>query len=202
MIRTSSYTQARQIFREYNGLLRTAQAIDLGIPSATLYAMRDAGVIVQESRGLYRLGDVELATHPDLVQVCQRVPKAVVCLISALDFHDLTTQIPHRITIALPRAARKPKLDYPRIQVVHMAELAYESGIETHDADGFPIRVYSVEKSIADCIKFRRMVGIDVVQEALRLYLSRPPIHLDALLHFAQINRVEGLLRRYLEVLV
>ena len=164
--------------------------------------MRDAGVIIQESRGLYRLDGVELTTHPDLVQVCQRVPKAVVCLISALDFHDLTTQIPHQIAIALPRGARKPKLDYPRIQVVHMAELAYESGIETHDADGFSIRVYSAEKSIADCIKFRRRLGTDVVQEALHLYLSRPPIRLDALLSFAQINRVESLLRRYLEVLV
>lgn len=202
MIGISSYAQARQIFREHNGLLRTAQAIDLGVPPATLYAMRDAGVIIRESRGLYRLGDVELATHPDLVQVCRRVPKAVVCLISALDFHELTTQIPHRISIALPRGARKPKLDYPLIQVVHMAELAYHSGIETHDADGLPIRVYSAEKSVADCIKFRRMVGIDVVQEALHLYLNRSPIQLDALLHFAQINRVERMLRRYLEVLV
>lgn len=201
-MKTSSYAEARQIFREHKGLLRTAQAIDLGIPSATLYAMRDAGVIVQESRGLYRLDGVELTTHPDLVQVCQRVPKAVVCLISALDFHDLTTQIPHRIAIALPRGARKPKLDYPRVQVVHMAEPAYEAGIETHDADGFAIRVYSAEKTIADCIKFRRRLGTEIVQEALRLYLSRPSIHLDALLRFAQINRVEGLLRRYLDVLV
>ena len=202
MIKTSSYAKARQVFQEHSGVLRTAQAIDCGIPPATLYAMRHAGVIVQESRGLYRLADVELTTHPDLVQVCQRVPKAIICLISALDFHDLTTQIPHRITVALLRGARKPRLDYPLIQVVHMAEPAYRSGIETHDADGLPIRVYSAEKTIADCIKFRRMVGIDVVQESLGFYLSRPPIHLDALLHFAQINRVERLLRHYLEVLV
>lgn len=202
MMKTSSYARARQTFREHHGLLRTARAIELGISPATLYAMRDAGVIVQESRGLYRLADVVLATHPDLVQVCQRVPNAIVCLISALDFHDLTTQIPHRVSIALPRGARVPKLDYPLIQVVHMAEPAYAIGIEVHDADGLPVRVYSAEKTLADCIKFRRMVGSDVIQEALRSYLNHSPMKVAQLLHFAQINRVERLLRHYLEVLV
>jgi hypothetical protein len=202
MSRTRSYAKARQIFEQHSGVLRTAQAIRHGIPPATLYAMRDAQVIIQESRGLYRLADVELATHPDLVQVCQRIPKAVVCLTSALDFHELTTQIPFRVTIALPRGARTPKLDYPAIQVVHMVEPAYCAGIENHTIDGLPVRVYRAEKTIADCIKYRRIVGIDVIQEALRLYLNQAPIHLDALLQFAQINRVERPLRRYLEVLV
>ena len=197
-----SYANARQIFRQHSGVLRTAKAIAQGIPPATLYAMRDAGIIVRESRGLYRLAEVELTTYPDLVQVCQRVPKAVICLISALDFHDLTTQMPRQITIALPRGERKPKLDYPHIQVVHMAKPAYAAGIEMHDADGLPIRVYSPEKTIADIIKFRNTVGIDLVQESLRLYLGRPSVQLVKLLQFAQINRVEGLLRRYLEVLV
>ena len=121
MTKTVSYAKAREIFREHNGLLRTAQAIKLGIPPATLYAMRNAGVITQESRGLYRLAEAGLVSNPDLVYVCQRVPKAVVCLISALDFHDLTTQVPHWVTIALPRGARKPTLDFPPVRAVHMS---------------------------------------------------------------------------------
>lgn len=199
---TLPYAKARQVFREHHGVMRTVQAIENGIPPATLYAMRDSGIIIREGRGLYRLVEIELATHPDLVQVCQRVPKAVICLVSALDFHDLTTQIPRRVMLALPRGARTPQLDYPFVQAVHMASTAYSAGIETHQADGFPIRVYSAEKSVTDCIKFRRMIGIDVVQEAMRLYLGRQPVHLDALVHFAEINRVERLLRRYLEILV
>jgi predicted transcriptional regulator of viral defense system len=202
MMKKTTYSAARQLFREHNGVLRTAQAVALGIPSATLYAMRETGIIVQESRGLYRLDEVELDQYPDLVQICQRVPKAVVCLISALDFHELTTQIPPRVTIALPRGARKPKIDYPPVQTVHMAPDAFEVGIDVHEINGLPVRVYSPEKTIADCIKFRRMVGIDVVQEALTRYIGSTPLRVDDLLRYARIDRVEKQLRRYLEVLV
>lgn len=202
MTKTVSYAKAREIFREHNGLLRTAQAIKLGIPPATLYAMRSAGVITQESRGLYRLAEAELASNPDLVYVCQRVPKAVVCLISALDFHDLTTQVPHWVTIALPRGARKPTLDFPPVRSVHMSESSYLAGIEIHESDGLPIRVYCAEKTIADCIKFRGTIGVDVMQEALRFYMQHRSFRVDLLLHYARINRVERLLQRYMEMLI
>lgn len=202
MVNNTVYSAARQIFREHNGVLRTAQAIALGIPPATIYAMRDAGIIVQESRGLYRLDEVEIDQHPDLVQICQRVPKAVICLISALDFFELTTQIPPRVTIALPRGTRKPKIDYPPVQTVHMAPAAYEVGIDVPEVNGLPVRIYSPEKTITDCIKFRRLVGIDVVQEALTNYIGSSSLRIADLLRYAEINRVEKHLRRYLEVLV
>ena len=102
--------RATKIFQDHNGILRTQQAIRYGIAPRTLYEMRDVGKILRESRGLYRMADADLGSHTDLVQVALRIPKGVICLISALSFHDLTTQIPHQVYVALPIDAEKPRL--------------------------------------------------------------------------------------------
>ena len=194
--------RARDLFARHRGYLRTAQALNLGIAPATLYEMARSGILLQEARGLYRLAEAELPGHPDLVTVVHRVPKAVVCLISALVLHELTTQIPHRVYIALPKDTKKPRLNYPPIDVVWLSGLTYTEGIERHDLNGTMVPVYCAAKTVADCFRFRRKIGLDVALEALRDYLKKAPGHISELLAFAQINRVRRVIQPYLESLL
>src|SRR3990172_13302402 len=134
--------KAKAIFREHDGLLRTTEAIKLGIHPRTLYAMRGAGDLEQLSRGLYRLADLPPLGNPDLVSVALRVPNGVVCLISALAFQDITTQIPHEVYVAVERGAERPRLDYPPLRAFWFSRAAFRAGIETHTVDGVPVHVY------------------------------------------------------------
>jgi predicted transcriptional regulator of viral defense system len=194
--------RARDLFARHRGYLRTAQALKLGIAPATLYEMARSGIVMQEAWGLYRLVEAELPGCPDLVTIAHRVPKGVVCLISALAFHDLTTQIPHWVYIALPKDTKKPRLDSPQIDVVWLSGRAYTEGIERHDLDGTVVPVYSAAKTVADCFRFRRKVGTDVAIEALKEYLRKTRGDVCELLAFAQINRVNRIMQPYLESLV
>lgn len=194
--------QAIEIFTAHKGILKTSQALALGISPRTLYAMRDAGLIRQISRGVYQLAAQEPPGNPDLVSVALRIPKAVICLISALYFYGLTTQIPHKVYIALPQAAEKPRLDFPPLDIVWLSGKSYNAGIIEQQVDSVPIKIYSREKTIADCFKFRTKIGIDVALEALKDYIKTPGREIDELLSYARIDRVEKLISRYLEALL
>jgi predicted transcriptional regulator of viral defense system len=196
---TSATIRAIQQFRQHQGLLRTAQAMRLGIAPRTLYALRASGAIVPVSRGLYRLADLPPLDQPDLVTVALKIPRAVLCLISALDFHDLTTQIPHAVHIALPSAAERPRLAYPPLRLFWFSGEAYTSGIEVHQLGGIAVQIYSPEKTVADCFKFRNKIGLEVAIEALRRWRARPSYELLRLQNFSRICRVEKLMRPYLE---
>ncbi len=174
----------------------------MGIAPRTLYAMRDAGIIRRISRGVYQLASQELPGNPDLISVALRIPKAVICLISALHFYGMTTQIPHKVYIALPQSAERPRLDFPPTDIVWLSEKSYRAGITEQQVDDIPIKIYSREKTIADCFKFRNKIGIDIALEALRDYLKLPDRQLDQLLVYARIDRVESLISRYLEALI
>ena len=192
--------KAEEIFRECGGQMRMSHAIEHGITRYMLYKLRDDGIIDPVSRGVYRLSELPPISNPDLVTVSLRFPKAVICLVSALAYYDLTTQIPHRVSIAIPREARVPSLDYPPITVHRFSKTSYHSGIEEHRIDNLPIQIYSPEKTLADCFKFRRRVGMDVILEALKLYKSRRKPKINEILDYARINRVEKVMRPYLEV--
>lgn len=148
------------------------------------------------------MAEREPLSNPDLVQIALRIPNAVICLISALDLYDLTSQIPHQVFIALPRLAEKPRLDYPPLNITWLSQKVYSSGITKLDIDGFSIKVYSKEKTIADCFKFRHKIGIDVAIEALKEYITLPDRQIDQLFKYARLDRVDKLVTRYLEVLV
>jgi predicted transcriptional regulator of viral defense system len=195
-------TKAREAFLARGGVLRTSQALRAGIHPQTLYAMRDAGLLERVSRGLYRLADLPALSDPDLVPVGLRVPGGVICLISALSFHELTTEIPHEVYLALKRGAEPPRLGYPPVRVFWFSGAAFTEGIETHLVDGIALRVYSPEKTIADCLKYRHKLGLDVALEALKLYRSRGRMKIEELLRCARICRVERIMRPYLEVLL
>jgi predicted transcriptional regulator of viral defense system len=182
--------------------MKTQEALRAGIHPRILYAMRDEGLIVNLSRGLFRRADLPPLGNPDLVAVAGRVPQGVVCLISALAFHELTTQIPHEVYLALERGARPPRITYPPIRIFWFKGAAFHTGIETRQVDGVPVRVYGPEKTLADCFKYRNRIGLDVALEALRLYVRRKGMDLDRFLHFARTCRVERVLRPYLEALL
>ena len=200
--RASRFERAIAVFERHGGILHTVQALRGGIHPATLYAMRDSGMLEVVSRGVYRLASNPPLGNPDLVTVATRIPSGVICLISALAFHEITTQIPHEVHIALPRGAEEPRLDYPPIKTYRFAGHAYREGVETHEVDGVIVRVYTPEKTLADCFKFRNRVGLDTAVEAVRLYRERKRVKVDEIMRYAAICRVKKVVRPYLEALL
>ena len=197
-----SFEIARDIFLRNKGMLRAFEAKELGIDLKTLQEMVDASVLKREGRGVYRLANLPPLSNPDLVQIAIRIPNSVICLISALSFHALTTQSPYKIYIAVPRNSNKPQIEYPPIDVIRLGEKAFSSGIDKHNIDGVDVNIYSKEKTVADCFKFRNKIGQDVAIEALKEYLRGPDRDIEKLLHYARIDRVEKVLRPYIEAIV
>ena len=195
----TAWSRAQQIIQDNGGIIRTAEAIKAGIHPRTIYQLRDNGELEQLSRGVYRLAGKEVVSNPDLVIVATRIPQAVVCLISALAFHEITTQIPHAVSIALARGVDSPRLDYPPITTHRFSEPTLRTGIEEHKIDSVSIKIYNPEKTLADCFKFRNKIGMDIVLEALKLYKAHKRFNLGDLLKYAKICRVEKIMRPYLE---
>ncbi len=193
------FARAIASFEKKGGILRTTQALRAGIHSATLYALRDAGTIEMLSRGVYRLASSPPLGNPDLVTVAARAPDAVICLISALSFHRLTTQIPHEVHIALPRGTVSPRIVFPPTRTYRFSGKAFTEGVEIHRMEKVEVRIFSPEKTIADCFKFRNHVGIDTAIEALRLYREHKQIRIDDIMKYAVMCRVANIIHPYLE---
>jgi len=191
-----------RLIEQAGGVIRTSVALRAGVHPRVLYRLRDSGVLERVSRGVYRLAAQQPLTDVDLVTVAARIPRAVVCLVSALAFHDITTQIPHAVSIALERGAEPPRLDHPPVSVHRFSGASLTAGVEVHLMDGVTVRVYSREKTLADCFKFRHRLGMDIVLEALKLYAEQEGLHAARLLQYARICRVERTMRPYIEALL
>jgi len=202
MATPAPYQRELNIFKEHGGLLRTSQALELGIHPRYLYDMREAGMIEAVSRGLYRLADMPPLSKPDLATVALRVPQGVLCLVSALAFHEITTQIPHEVHVALAKGSEKPRLKFPPLRCVWLSGKAFSEGVETHKVDGIELRVYSPEKTVADCFKFRNRIGLDVAVEALKYCREKKRSKPDVLLKYAKICRVARIMQPYIEALL
>ena len=196
------YKTVRDQFIAHGGIMSTGEAISSGIHPRTLYAMRDNGKLERLERGLYRLADIAPLSNPDLVPVALKIPKGVVCLISALSFHKLTTQLPHEVYVALPKNAEPPRLSHPPVRIFWFTGKAYAEGIEEYKIDGVTVRIYCSEKAIADSFKYRNKLGLDVALEALKEYFEQQTRNIDDLFHFARICRVEKIMTPYIEALV
>ncbi len=194
--------QAKVLLHRHGGIMRMADALRAGIHRRTLYAMRDAGTVTALARGLYRLVEEPEPANPDLVAVAAKIPRGVIYLISALAFHEMTTQVPHAVWIAIPRNSEPPRLEYPPLRIVRLSPAPYGAGIETHKLDGIAVRVYCREKTLADCFKHRNEIGLDTVLEAIRLYKARGRVDVDAILRYAAVCRVAHVARPYLEALL
>ena len=192
---------ATEVFRANGGTLRTREAADRGVHYSTLYGMRDAGLLEKLSRGVYRLAEIPEPSKYDVVTVAARVPNAVLCLVSALDFHEVGTQIPSGVSIAIGPKDRQPQLDYPPIHVYRFSGRALTSGVEERTVDGAAVRVFSVAKTVADCFKFRNKIGLDVALEALREVVGSRKSTPAEIMEFAEIDRVSKIVRPYLEAM-
>ena len=197
--RSNAREKAKQIISQNGGVIKTSEALQSGIHPRTLYQLRDTGDLEQISRGIYRLTEIEPISNPDFFVVATRVPNSVICLISALSFHEITTQIPHEISVAIPKNSKPSTMEYPPIQFYKYSQESFMAGIEEHQIDGVTVKVYSLEKTLADCFKFRNKIGMDVVLEALKLYKGRKKFDHRKILEYAKICRVDKIVRPYLE---
>jgi predicted transcriptional regulator of viral defense system len=183
------------------GTIRAADAASQGIPWVYVRRLARKGRIQQVSRGVYRAVDDPPSPHHGLVLVALRSPHAVVSLLSALAFHELTTQLPPDVWITIGHKAHPPKLDWPHLRVTRATGTALTEGVQTHELEGVSVRVYSPAKTVVDCFKFRSRVGLDVALEALREYRRQKAGTMDELERFARICRVSRVMRPYLEAL-
>jgi len=192
--------QVLQIIRQL-GIVRAADLETRGVPRGQLYQLLRKGLIERQARGIYVASHHPFTAEHTLAQVAKRVPGGVLCLLTALRFHELTTQDPAEVWIALPEKARKPQLDYPRLRVARFSGAALTEGIETHRLENVDVRVYSAAKTVADCFKYRNKVGIDVAVEALRDFSRRYRGGATELARFARICRVTRVMQPYLDAI-
>ena len=193
--------RATEVFKNAGGTLRTSEAAERGVHYSTLYGMRDVGLLEQLSRGVYRLAELSGLSKQDVVTVAARVPNAVLCLVSALDFHDIGTQIPSAVNIAIGSKDRQPRLDYPPVRVYRLSGRVLTSGVEEHNVDGTVVKVFSIAKTVADCFKFRNRIGSDVAFEALREVVRSHKATAAEIMEFAEIDHVSKIVRPYLEAI-
>ncbi len=183
------------------GLLRAADLDAIDAPRVILTRLTAAGLLERVGRGLYRLSGHSGSEHESLALVALKVPRAVFCLLTALQFHELTTQLPRHIWIAMPSGNHVPRIVYPPIKMVQMTGEIYSGGIETVERDGVTLRVYGVAKTVADCFRHRNKIGLDVALEALREVRAKRRASADDLWHYAKLCRVANVMRPYLEAI-
>jgi len=183
------------------GIIRPSDLETCGIPRARLYSLVQEGLVERRGRGIYVARDHALTADHALAQTAKRVPNGVLCLLTALRFHGLTTQSPAEVWIALPEKARKPRLDYPRLRIVRFSGKALTEGVETHPVEGVNVRFYSAAKTVADCFKFRNKIGIDVAVEALKDFSRTHRGGANELAPFARICRITRVIQPYLDAI-
>lgn len=183
------------------GVLRPRDLDPYNIPRTYLSRLCAADKLQRIGRGLYVLPGNGATEHHSLAEACKRVPKGVVCLLSALSFHELTTQAPFEVWLAIGEKAWRPRLEYPPLRVVHFSKTALNAGVEEHQLEGVNVHVYSPAKTVADCFKYRNKIGLDVAIEALRECRRARHCTMDDLWHYAAICRVRNVMRPYLESL-
>ena len=181
------------------GVLRLRDVTALGIHPEYVRRLTAAGQLIRTGRGLYVLPDADLTESHSLVEAAKRVPEGVVCLLSALQFHDIGTQMPRQVWLALDYKARRPRIDYPPLRIVRFSGEALNTGIERHTIEGVQVRIYDPGKTIADCFKYRNKIGLDVALEALREGWRARLFTMDKLWRYAAVCRVANVMRPYLE---
>lgn len=196
---SSTHSQRVLDLASQKGLLRTSDLDAIRAPRIVLTRLTAAGLLEKVGRGLYRLPDAGVSEFESLGIVATRVPQAVFCLLTALQFHELTTQLPRQVWIAMPRGSRPPRIDYPPVKMVQFTGAAYTSGIEEVERDGVTLRVFCAAKTVADCFKYRNKIGLDVALEALRDARVHGKASVDDIWRFAKSCRVANVMRPYME---
>lgn len=190
-----------RILRLFNGMdvVRPRDAEAIGIAGSYLNVLHSKGVLERPSRGLYTLPNSEPSEFRSIVEACKHSPNATVCLLSALRIHDLTTQSPYEVWLAIGEKDRKPQMTYPPIRLVRFSGASREYGIEKRKLEGVTVSVYSAAKTVADCFKYRNKIGLDVAIEALRDCRSSRKVTIDQIWQAAKVCRMANVMRPYLE---
>ena len=200
MSTTKPIERAMQYVRR-KGIVRPRDLEALGIPREYLLRLHRQGKLSRTARGIYTLPDAAVTERHSYAEVAKRVPEAVLCLLSALAFHELTTQSPAAVWIALGKGARKPAILSPSLRVVRLTEPSLSEGVEKHTVEGVSVRVYSAAKTVADCFKFRNKIGLDIAIEALKDSLRQKKATINDIYRYAKICRVSNVIRPYMEAL-
>ena len=197
----SQRDRAVELLKE-RGAMRRIELSDAGVHPETLSRLVEEGVLTRVSRGLYQLTDADITAPHDLAEVAKRVPKGVICLISALQFHELTLQTPSRVWVAIGPKARKPKIEYPPTRIVRFGDRALSLGVQTHAIDGVPVPIFDPAKTVVDCFRFRKLVGFDVALEGLHNVVKSGKAKPAEIVQYARDTRIWSVLRPYLETVV
>src|SRR5665647_460167 len=199
---TISDTDRALAFVRATGAIRPRNLTAAGISPRLLSRLMERGLVERLGRGLYRANPAQITENHGLVLAAQVVPGGVVCLLTALRFHDLTTQLPHEVWMAVDRHATTPRVGFPRLRILRFSGAAFSEGIEEHLIEGVTVKVYSAAKTVVDCFKYRNKIGIDVAVEALRDCLARRDRDIDELMCLAAACRMARVMRPYLESLL
>jgi predicted transcriptional regulator of viral defense system len=191
-----------EFLKKRGGIVTYKEIIKAGFTKFFLKDNLNSGRIQKVDRALYRLSDGSNLSNPDLVAVSIKVSKGVVCLLSALSFHEATREIPHYVNIAIPRGTHANKINYPPVKFYRFAFKAWEAGIEEHEIEGYQIKVYNLAKTIADCFKFRNKIGMDVAREALKIAITEKSVEPKEIMQYAEICRVDNIIKPILEAML
>jgi len=183
------------------GMLRPRDLDSYGIPRAYLSRLLEAGRLEKVARGIYVLPSANVTEHRTLAEASKKIPKGVICLLTALRFHELTTQAPSRIWIAIGEKAWRPRMEYPPLRVVRFSKASLEEGVEVHELEGVPVQIFNPAKTVADCFKYRNKIGLDVALEALRECWKQRRGTMNEYWHYAEVCRVRNVMKPYLESL-
>lgn len=188
-------------FVQEKRLITPREVERIGIPREYLLRLHRQGKLLRIDRGIYTLPDAAATEYRSLAEVAKRLPKAVVCLLSALTFHGVTTQNPFQVWVAIDRKARRPRITSPSVRIIRFSGRALTAGIEQHSIEGVPVRLYSAAKTVADCFKYRNKIGLDVAIEALKDTVKQRKATIHDIYKYAQICRVSNVIRPYIESL-
>jgi predicted transcriptional regulator of viral defense system len=196
------YDRITAVFPPKKRYVKTGELIQAGIHQRDIKALLVEGVLLKIKNGLYRYVEAPLISNQGFVDVFLSIPHGVICLLSALAFYELTTFNPTFITVAVPRGTWKPKIEYPPVEFYYFSAEQFSAGIEQVPIENFNIPIYSPEKTICDCFRYRNKIGLDIAREGLMEYLKKKDRSLEKLLQYAEICRVKSLIQSWLNALI
>jgi predicted transcriptional regulator of viral defense system len=189
-------------FQRHGGVVRFSAILKTGFHPDSLNVLEKEKKVKKIARGLYRLTNYIPGSHPDLVTASLQAPRGVICLLSALAFHEATSEIPRYVDIAIPRNTHANRIKYPPVRFYQFAPAAWKAGIVEHEIEGHKIKVYCLAKTIADCFKFRNKIGSDVARDALKFAVTEKNIKPKEIMHYAKICRVNNIIKPILEAIL
>jgi len=191
-----------QYFKKHGGVLRFTDILKAGFHPDSLSAIEKAGKVEKIARGLYRVVDYKLESHPDLVIASLQAPKGAICLISALSFHEVTNEIPGYVDIAISQGTHANRIKYPPVMFYRFAPKAWKAGLQEYEIEGYKIKIYNLAKTIVDCFKFRNRIGMSIARDALKVGITEKKVESKEIMKYAKICRVSSIIKPILEAMI